>query len=644
MITTIRQRIYLFGLLPLGALAVSLVLLNGFSRINDANRELETSQEVTAALLQGPALDALVVGDIFHFEQAVRAVRARSPALTCVLLSDATQRTISRAGRCEKKGGRMAYFQVREPTKGLSDYEERSGAGLVMGQMGLVMDDLNIVRKRREILLQLCLSLLLIGAVLAATGRSLRSRLIAPIERIGSAMHALSQRDYATRLPIGGNDELTRLAQAINNTISTIEEYTRELERRRNEANQALQDADAANLTRDGLVRSLTEDLAEPMSTMHSELTAMAMENKDPELKERIKRVMAALQGAQSDFADLIEIAARVELTRSAPWLDATEMWADIERDIHRLSEIEAIPVNFVVTQMASKGSASASTLLLNLDGVRLKKAMLYLVRALGRPCKNSKDSGVHVNAELIRFAADRLHVSVHIVAFYEAGPSSFETRWTKGLSATGNGLAAIAGLTDREAKIIEYLLRAIGSTPTVSISGSGAVNVFLDVTCSYSIESSTPHGPTDWMFAAAPISAALVSNDLSLLRYTTRGDMSNHDLKLITFAHALSSPGGLQGQDALLIDISDDLGDVLRLLDVAKVQDRALPPLIAICPPGVVSDSLTNHLFELGFVGMLQKPLQYSRLIEVIRTTLAHPLKDIDPRQSFSPRHGTPE
>ncbi len=40
MIGTIKQRIYLFGLLPLGALAVSLVMFNGFSRIADANREL----------------------------------------------------------------------------------------------------------------------------------------------------------------------------------------------------------------------------------------------------------------------------------------------------------------------------------------------------------------------------------------------------------------------------------------------------------------------------------------------------------------------------------------------------------------------------------------------------------------------------
>jgi HAMP domain-containing protein len=624
MITTIKQRIYVFGLLPLAVLAVSLVLSNGFSRVEDANRELTTSREVTAALLQSPALDALVLGDTFHFEQAVKAVMRTSPALRCVLLRDAMRRTVTRTGQCDNTGPGLEYFPIREPVgNGLSDYEERSSSGRVMGEAGLLMNDPNIVHKRQVILAQLGLSLILIALVLMVTGRLLRARLITPIGRIGGAMQALSKRDYTVRVPMEGNDELTRLAEALNNTIATVAEYTRELERRRSEADQALQDADAANLTRDGLVRSLTEDLAEPMSSMHSRLTAIAMANTDPELKEDIKSVMALLQDAQSDFADLIEIATQAERTRTAPWLEATEMWADIERDIQRLSETEAIPINFVVTHMASaKGATNTQTgVLLNIDGVRLKKAILYLVRALGR---QRKDTGVHVNAELIRFSAERLHVSVHIVAFREAGSQSPATPWVKGMGPSGNELPSAVGLTDRESKMIGYLLRAIGSTPTVSVSNSGAVNVLLDVTCPYTVEQARPQDATDWMFAAAPISAALVSNDLSLLRYTTRGDVSNHELKLVTFMQALSNPSDLQGQHAVLMDISDDMGEVLRLLDVVRTRNLSLPPLIAICPPGVMSDVLTNRLLELGFVGMLQKPLQYSRMAEIIRATLS--------------------
>ena len=641
MITTIKQRIYLFGLLPLGALAVGLVLVNGFSRINDANRELTTSREVTAALLQSPALDALVVGDTFHFDLNVKAVMATSPALRCVLLRDTMRQLVTRTGHCENATSEVEYFPVREPVKGLSDYEERTRTGRVMGELGLVMNDPNIVHKRKGILVQLGSSLILIAVVLMFTGRLLRTRLIAPIGRIGGAMQAVSQRDYTVRVPIEGSDELTRLAEAVNNTIATVAEYTRELERRRNEADQALQDADAANLTRDGMVRSLTEDLAEPMSSMHSQLTAIAMANSDPELKERIKSVMALLMDAQSDFADLIEIATHMERTRTAPWVKATELWADIERDIRRLSETEAVPIDFVVTQTAStKDAANIPTL--NLDGVRLKKAVLYLVRALGR--RRRKNSGVHVNAEIIQFSPEHLHVSVHIVAFCEEGPQSSPTPWMKGIGPAGNEVLTAVGLTDRESKILDYLLRAIGSTPTVSVSAGGTVNVLLDITCSYTIEQSRAQGATDWLFAAAPISAALVSNDLSLLRYTTRGDVSNHELKLLTFAQALSAPADLQGQNTLLIDISDDISEVLRLLEVTKTQGLSLPPLIAICPPGKVSATLANRLFELGFRGTLQKPLQYSRLIEVIRETLSQPLSGLSTRRTFSPPGGSPQ
>ena len=641
MITTIKQRLYVFGLLPLGMLAVGLVLFNGLSRIDDANGELTTARETTAALLQGPALEALVVGNTLFFDRAVKSVMRTSQALICVTLMDAAGRTVTRAGRCTNNAAGIEYFTVYEPAAGLSDFEGKSGTGRVVGRLGVLTDDPNIARKRQAILFQLGLSLVLIGAVLIVTGRLLRARLVAPIGRIGLAMQALSQRDYTARVPLAGNDELTRLAEAINNTISTVAEYTRELERRRSEADQALQDADAANLARDGLVRLLTEDLAEPLSSIHAQLTTIAIANADPQLRERIKSVMALLQEAQSDFDDLIEIATQIERTRTAPWLDAAEMWADMERDVQRLAETEAMSVNFLVTQMASaKDSTNTPTgVLLNIDGVRLKKAILYLIRALGR---RSKDAGVHVNAELIRFSAERLHVSVHIVAFGGASTESPATPWMKGIGQAANGLPAIVRLTDRESKILDYLLRAIGSTPTASVSPAGTINVLLDATCAYTMEPSRPPGATDWMFAAPPISATLVSNDLSLLRYTTRGDMSNHELKLLTFSQAHSAPTDLQGQNAVVIDISDDMAEVVTLLDAAKTRGVSLSHLIAICPPGIVSDSLSNRLFDLGFVGMLQKPLQYSRLIEVIRTTLSHPLSSLGTGPTSNPPDGS--
>lgn len=625
MITTIKQRIYVFGLLPLGTLAVSLVISNGFFRIDDANRELERTEQTAAALLQSPAIDSLVIGNSLEFEQAVSAVMRTSPALRCVQLNDIARKPISRIGRCGSIDGQLKYFPVREPGKALSDYGGRLDDGRLVGEVGLLMEDPGIVRKRQTILSELGVSLIAIGLVLVMTGRLLRTRLIMQIGRIGSAMHAVSRRDYSTRVPIEGNDELTRLAEAVNNTIATVAEYTRELERRRGEADQALQDADAANLARDGLVRSLTEDLAEPMSSMHGQLTTMALANTDPALRERIKNVIGLLQDAQSDFADLVEIATQIEGTRGVPWVEATRMWAEIERDIKRLSETEAIPVNFVLTRAPERGDLGKD-LLLNVDGVRLKKALLYLIRALARCCAQA---GVHVTADLIRFAPERLHLSVHLIAFGATDTGATGSTRLGGFGRPQNELRSAIGLTDRESKIIDYLLRAIGSTPTVDVAPTGTINVLLNLACPYAIEGAiTPTlNTTDWMFAASPISATFVSNDVSLLRYTTRGDMSNHELKLLSFSQAIAFPAALQGQDALLIDISDDMAEVMRLFESMAVALNGLPHLIAICPPGVVPESLSNRLFDLGFEGVVQKPLQYRRLIEVIRETLSHPL-----------------
>jgi len=120
-------------------------------------------------------------------------------------------------------------------------------------------------------------------------------------------------------------------------------------------------------------------------------------------------------------------------------------------------------------------------------------------------------------------------------------------------------------------------------------------------------------------------------------MRYTTRGDVSNHEIRLLTFSQALSALELLQLQNSedlrkvLLVDISDDMGDVLNLLDRVRTDAAApLPCLIAMCPPGDVDDVLTNRLFELGFSGLLQKPIQHSHLIEVIRSTLTRPLNSL--------------
>jgi HAMP domain-containing protein len=630
MIRTIQQRIYVVGLLPLAMLAVAMVVYNGLARIDEANQELKNARAVTAALLQSQAVDALIVGNTLNFEQTVKNVIKTSPLLVCVTLRDADHRMVAQVGKCSDVLSNVEYLPVTALSGDFSDFNERVSGNSTLGELGLLMNEDSIERKRYQVIAQLTLSLSMIAIALGFVGWLLRARLIEPIRRIGHAMQALSQRDYSVRVQAKGDDELSRLAEAINTTIITISTYTRELERRRSDADRALQDADEASLARDGLVRSLTEDIEEPMALMHAELMAIAIENRDPALRDRIKAVIARLQRAQTDFADLMEIAS-TRGTSPPPPRDLEDVLSDIERDILLLSEGGGVSVNFVMTQMPSGQirPGEPTGIFVDVDAVRLKKALVYLIRSMGRRCKESR---VYVNAELVTILPDQLHLSVHLKAFYDPHLDLLTMPWPDGLSRYGK-VPAIVGWTDRETRTIDYLLQVVGAVPTVSVSPAGAVSIHLDITCHYVSEAAERPASADWTLAERPVSVTLVSNDLSITRIIRRVDMSDVEVKLISFARAFANTSMLRAESALLIDMSDDIADAVSLLDELRARGEYRPCLIAICPPGHLSDSLSERLLDLGFTGTIQKPLHHSRVVEAIRIGLSDPLKAINPK-----------
>ena len=625
MIRTIKQRIYLVGLLPLAALAVALVVFNGLYQIDEANRELRNSQEVTANLLNSAAAEALTVGNTLNFEQLVNAAIKTSPSLLCVRLSDARNQLVGEIGDCVQSPARFARFQVEAPIDGLSDFNDSSAARRSVGELGVLVDEQRVADKRKQVLLQLFLSFILIGGVLALVGRLLRVRLIEPIQHIDHAMHALSERNYDSRVQVKGDDELARLAAEVNRTIRTVATYTRELERHRSDADRTLQEADDANLARETVVRTLTEELEEPLSRLHSQLTAIAIANQDPALKTHIRHVLGLLQEAQTNFSDLIELASSAPVVRRAPKRDLADVLADIREEIRLLSQTESVSINLAVTrtQLPITDDGSPTGIHVDLDSVRLRKAIAYLIRAMARRCKQP---GVHVSIEIIKKSPEQLHVSVHFRGFYDPPSERESVRLVDGLNHYAATPSSLLGWSERETRIVLYLLRTLGISPLFATSNDGSVSVLLDVTCMYSDE----HSGTNAQVEASPnpVSAALVSDDPSLARLTNRADLSDYEVTLVSFARALDDLSNLRRKSALLIDVSD-IADALRLLQQLGAEDP-LPRLIAVCPPGQVSEALGNRLFELGFRALVQKPLQYSRVVQIIRTALADPLSTI--------------
>lgn len=624
MIRTIKQRLYIIGLLPLALLAITLVVLNGFARINDANRELDNQKRVTAALLQGPAIDALVVGNSLNFEQTVTNVIKTSPLLVCVTLQDTKDRTLSQIGRCKLSSQERKLFVVSASSADLSDFSESKNAQSTIGKLGIVMSDEGVLRKKHEVLLQLALSLLLIVFVLGFVARLLRVRFIERIHNISSAMNALSQRDYTARVSVTGVDELTKLAEAINRTIDHIAAYTRELENRRSEADRALHDADEATLARNGLVRALTEDLDAPLGRIHSELTAIAIANKDPVLREKIKSTIALLQQAQTNFGDLVEIATSSQRIRQSLARDLNEILSDIEFDIRLLANVKSPPVNLAFARLPDGyRHGEPSGYFLDIEAVRLKKALAYLIRSMTRRCN---DKGVFVTIECLPISVDEMHFSINLRGFYAALVERGEELPDDSPNRYGR-LPDLAGWTDRDTKIIDYLVRAADLEPTVATSPMGDVSLLLSMRCRYTDSEQTGRRATvEWAYASRPISVTLVSNDVSLQRLTTRGDITNLEVKLVSFDRARADSKMVSAESVLLIDLSDDIADVIYLIDQLRTSGKPVPCLVAICPPGRISDSLSERLLEMGFRGLIQKPLQFGRVVEVIRATLSNP------------------
>ena len=444
--------------------------LNGIVRINEANRQLRDAQTVAVQLLHGSAVDALVIGNSLAFEQIVHGVVKSSPVVACIALTNTDHQTVASAGRCDRAALSQDLVPISARTEGLSDLAE-PGSAVVVGELRVSMNQNSVLRKRNEVIAQLALSLLLTAAVLVVVARVLRSRLIQPVRHIDEAMTSLSQRDYSVRVKVEGDDDLARLARAINDTIETIASYTTELEERRKDADRALHDADEANLARDGLVRSLTEDLEGPMNLMHSELTAIAMTNHDASLREPIKAVMALLQEAQANFDDLIEVATSLERNRSLPTRDLNEFVADFRRDIARACNYPGGSDQSAVRANPGDTTAAFRRLVGSRCGACAQGTRL-LVRAMARRCK---PSGVQMTMELAKASADELHLSIHLKASYQRLAQSASSRDVLLSPAkVANTPPDILQWTDRESKIIEYLLRTSGLVATFTASPLG--------------------------------------------------------------------------------------------------------------------------------------------------------------------------
>jgi hypothetical protein len=353
---------------------------------------------------------------------------------------------------------------------------------------------------------------------------------------------------------------------------------------------------------------------------MHGELTAVAVANNDPSLKPGVRRALALLQDARASLTELMQVAA-THRVRPAPPSSLTDLWLDLQQDIRQYTESSHARVALTVAGQELAGDCPLSELSVDLDSVRVRKALLYLIQAMQRHCL---DRTLHLNAQFVPVAEDQLHMVFTVKALYGPSHHSAADAWIERMSSSALGRVPPAQLrwTDREARVVDYLLRSIGITPTYTVSESGSVSIVIELTCRFT-RGSSPSSPT----AAdekihRPVVAGVVTDDPALGRLMARGDLAHIEFRIISLGQALADLSALAVHTVLLIDVSGDISDAFTLIHRLRAQKATLP-LIAVCPPGRVSTQLGEKLFDAGFTGIVQKPIQYGRVIEVLEAAL---------------------
>jgi hypothetical protein len=238
---------------------------------------------------------------------------------------------------------------------------------------------------------------------------------------------------------------------------------------------------------------------------------------------------------------------------------------------------------------------------------------------------RHCMDHTLQVNAQFVPVAEDQLHVVFTLNGLYGPPQDSAVDGWIERVGGTGLGRLPPAQLrwTDREARVLDYLLRSIGVAPTYSVSKSGNVSVVIELTCRFKHGASASSRSVPHELSHGSVLVGIVTDDPDLGRLMARGDLGHVEFRMISLGQALADPSALSVHAVLLVDVSSDISDAFALIHRLLSQAIAPPPLIALCPPGRVSTQLGGKLIDAGFTGIVQKPVQYSRIIEVIEAAL---------------------
>ncbi|MEM9495199.1 MAG: response regulator [Pseudomonadota bacterium] len=493
----------------------------------------------------------------------------------------------------------------------------------VVGAVSVVVSIDNLIGSLVQYFLVIAVVMGIAILSLAWLSSRLSGDVVGPIENLEDVMSSLADaKNFNTRVPVEGCDELSRLSSAFNLMLDAINARDQRMNELVNELVSARDAAKAANKAKSSFLANMSHEIRTPLNGVLGMAQALSGQAMSADQKEQVEIIIDSgntLMAVVNDVLDLSKIeSGKLEIAPVASdFEDAMEklikLWTpraqeknlilslDIAADMPRCLTFDPVRVRQCVSNLVSNALKFTS------DGFVEVKAWASL-QAEGDYLVNIavRDSGIGMAQSTI----DKL-----FSAFVQADSST-----TRRFGGTGLGLV-----------IAKDLARLMGGDITVTSAisrGSTFIFSFRAGRASSARTDDTAPAPGDASRnadAAFEGTRILLADDNDVNRKVVHVFLASHQVKIADAANGLEALKLLDEQpfDIVLLDIQMPVMDGVETLKRIRKKNSELRtiPVLALTADAMEGDR--ERYMAMGMDGYIPKPIDPKRLVAEIGRAL---------------------